>query len=682
MPQSSKRPPKKRSIRDIVDADTTDEDELAEVISVQSSSPSSFCSSRSSATSSEESTLDSSSSPTFPIDSQASSLSVLTASPRLGTQIMSSEKMRRGKDASASSAGPAKKRRVMDSLATVGATPSFQLKKAPSARQRSKENVRNIESVDPTVAAEVEHLHCGLPAQPVFGAGPSEVQVVNSASSSAPPTTSNERQQVHQSVYAGTQVKESVKTSKDCWELTAAKTSKQIAPPAVSQDATQSVRRPSSVTGETLDVNHGKPPSDVTNKDPKVGASPSNTSVKAVPGAKETAKKKPPTKKSSTPAKAKKKKKSASPKTITVAPKETQAGARASDSSAVGASKQNTGSVSASSKASNEKAVPSTKTATAPSAAKARPSSAAIAPQLQPMQVPPSKSKRSSAAKPQATSVETLKAKGATPMKSDGGIVKPPARASSASEPSQPVAVKKMTFQDKIFHHMLVSFKPFTLKTLADGLKEACSSVDYCLMTLVDKGLVIKKEFTAKGGRTTTLFWANHGAKSKEVTVSLATSSERETAKRELAAIKAKNDSIQSILQGVLREPSNEELAFKLSQQEEELAETLERVNAVKARIQSSKMSATSSKGGLLRGPPKSATQLAKERCPRRLKMRINHMRSEWVKRKNKCMDFVDQLADGMEKKPKEVVKILDLDTDEAEGAVMPPKYVIEQKKL
>ena len=52
-------------------------------------------------------------------------------------------------------------------------------------------------------------------------------------------------------------------------------------------------------------------------------------------------------------------------------------------------------------------------------------------------------------------------------------------------------------------------------------------------------------------------------------------------------------------------------------------------------------------------------------------------MRGEWKKRKEKCMDFLEQLADGMEKKPKEVIKILDLDTDEINGigAVMPPKY-------
>jgi hypothetical protein len=53
-------------------------------------------------------------------------------------------------------------------------------------------------------------------------------------------------------------------------------------------------------------------------------------------------------------------------------------------------------------------------------------------------------------------------------------------------------------------------------------------------------------------------------------------------------------------------------------------------------------------------------------------------MRGEWKKRKDKCIDFVEQLADGMEKKVKDVVKLLELETDEMEGVKMPPKHTIE----
>jgi 26S proteasome regulatory subunit (ATPase 3-interacting protein) len=53
-------------------------------------------------------------------------------------------------------------------------------------------------------------------------------------------------------------------------------------------------------------------------------------------------------------------------------------------------------------------------------------------------------------------------------------------------------------------------------------------------------------------------------------------------------------------------------------------------------------------------------------------------MRAEWKSRKEKCMDFIDQLADGMEKKPKEIIKLLELETDEMVGVTIPPKHVIE----
>jgi hypothetical protein len=53
-------------------------------------------------------------------------------------------------------------------------------------------------------------------------------------------------------------------------------------------------------------------------------------------------------------------------------------------------------------------------------------------------------------------------------------------------------------------------------------------------------------------------------------------------------------------------------------------------------------------------------------------------MREEWKSRKQRCLDFVEQLADGMEKKPKDVIKLLDIETDEMERVVMPPKRVAE----
>jgi hypothetical protein len=74
--------------------------------------------------------------------------------------------------------------------------------------------------------------------------------------------------------------------------------------------------------------------------------------------------------------------------------------------------------------------------------------------------------------------------------------------------------------------------------------------------------------------------------------------------------------------------------------------------------------------------PPK------KPKTKKQLNKEFNSMRSEWKSRKEKCMDFIDNLSDAMEKHPKEVVKILELETDENSGGVKIPPSVISMCNL
>ena len=53
-------------------------------------------------------------------------------------------------------------------------------------------------------------------------------------------------------------------------------------------------------------------------------------------------------------------------------------------------------------------------------------------------------------------------------------------------------------------------------------------------------------------------------------------------------------------------------------------------------------------------------------------------MRTEWYKRKAKVVDFVEGCADAMEKKPKEVMKLMCVETDAEVAAVMPEKHLVE----
>jgi hypothetical protein len=54
-------------------------------------------------------------------------------------------------------------------------------------------------------------------------------------------------------------------------------------------------------------------------------------------------------------------------------------------------------------------------------------------------------------------------------------------------------------------------------------------------------------------------------------------------------------------------------------------------------------------------------------------------MRDVWKQRKEKCMDFCEHLADGLDKKVKDVVKLLDVETDEMAKVTMPPKHVVAE---
>ena len=224
---------------------------------------------------------------------------------------------------------------------------------------------------------------------------------------------------------------------------------------------------------------------------------------------------------------------------------------------------------------------------------------------------------------------------------------------------------------------MLWAFKPFTLKTLATELKSTDTILNHVMLTLTDKGLVTQKEFTTAKGRSKTLVWANHDVafKSKEVTIEpVATDEERLAAHRELQSLRSRQAQLQEELNQILATPSNQQLVEHLAREEAELQTLHDRLTATKERIRNAQ---SKNNTPILRPgeKPKSAAVLAREREPCRLKQRINHMRDEWKKRKDKCVDVVELLADGMDKKPKAVWQLLDLETDEQVNAVMPPKY-------
>jgi len=194
------------------------------------------------------------------------------------------------------------------------------------------------------------------------------------------------------------------------------------------------------------------------------------------------------------------------------------------------------------------------------------------------------------------------------------------------------------------------------------------------MLSLVDKDLVKKKEFTlGKTGKANkTLYWANQDMSDfKEVKIVIATPEERKETWDEYNKLMKQHQGILSELANVEKEPSNQELDNMISKLENEINTLNQNKNDTNQRIE---------KGFNPSLIPENINNRFRknvqyETNPITIKKTINHYRKEWKNRKDKCMDFVDQVADAMEKKLKDVVKIMCIEKDEDLDVKMPPKY-------
>lgn len=228
---------------------------------------------------------------------------------------------------------------------------------------------------------------------------------------------------------------------------------------------------------------------------------------------------------------------------------------------------------------------------------------------------------------------------------------------------------KKRNFQDQVFHQMFIASKPFSMKGLIKVTKSSEAPLNYLMMSLIDKNLVIKKEFGKDAKKV--LYWANQDTTSKEALAARATPEETRIAREEMSKLALQERSLRADIASLIAQPKNSDIDLKACDIEKTVAEIQSQLHNIEARKE--KMFASLTKG--MEG--KSMKQIERELCPRRMKMRINSQREEWRKRKSKCTDFVAQMADAMEKKLKDVSKTIGIETDEAEGVALPKKYEI-----
>lgn len=229
---------------------------------------------------------------------------------------------------------------------------------------------------------------------------------------------------------------------------------------------------------------------------------------------------------------------------------------------------------------------------------------------------------------------------------------------------------EKRSFHDQVLYTMLTSSRPYTLKSLAKACDTTSEALNHAMLSFLDKQLVICKEFPSKKGEKK-LYWANpmstsemseKSAVGRELLKLLASKEEMTEAETMQKELMQKLRVINEELRPLLDIPTLKQLDDEISQQEAEVKTLRSEINAIRQRMTAaSQTKPTPLTNNRFKKPP------SKPRDKTSLKRSINHFTTEYKKRKRTCMDFVDNLADAMEKKVKDVTKVLDLETDEVE---------------
>eukprot|EP00979_Chaetoceros_neogracilis_P009882 scaffold2273_cov178-Chaetoceros_neogracile.AAC.5 len=212
--------------------------------------------------------------------------------------------------------------------------------------------------------------------------------------------------------------------------------------------------------------------------------------------------------------------------------------------------------------------------------------------------------------------------------------------------------------------------KPFNLKGLASDLRTTDIALQNLMLSLLDKGVVRRKEF---GKNKKELYWVDLEKATKEIFKEhVPTTEDMRKAKSELNTILGEENVLMEVLKGMESEFTNEDLAKQLEDEEKIVGELRTRMQQAKDRIadktDAPQGGSDPSRFAKFRAPPK------KPKTRKQQNTLFNKMRGEWKSRKEKCSDFVDNLSDAMEKRPKEVIKMLEFETDEMLGVKIPPK--------
>ncbi|KAF4138671.1 TBPIP/Hop2 winged helix domain-containing protein [Phytophthora infestans] len=246
--------------------------------------------------------------------------------------------------------------------------------------------------------------------------------------------------------------------------------------------------------------------------------------------------------------------------------------------------------------------------------------------------------------KPKATSSSSAVKKTATFKATASNTTKSKSPAAAAKKSPKPKPMRAGDAEAAVLDYMRKTNRPYSLLNVFENMHRVIAKPS--LTKLLDN-LVVKEELASKTYGKAKIYYLNQNnlpVPSEEER--LAIEEQIKTVTAECTASEQELKSAEATLSGISSQISDADLDAALNQLEDEAA-------ALETKVET------------LDQPGRAPVSPGRKNA---LKRKFTKYRTAWVQRKRIAMDGVNQIADGMEKKPKAVLDLVGVETDEEAG--------------
>ena len=199
---------------------------------------------------------------------------------------------------------------------------------------------------------------------------------------------------------------------------------------------------------------------------------------------------------------------------------------------------------------------------------------------------------------------------------------------------------ENQSIKDRAVSHIIKSGKPFSLPSLASELGVQEVHLHSAIKHLMDIKILVRKEFTTGVKVKTEIYYINQ---------------DKLPRKKKLEELRCLEEDLMKELAAVNSELSNDELNKRIEEEEQNRNDLISKLKCAREDHE-----------GAIHAH----------------QVKINDWVDMWKGRKEICDDFVYNLSDALEMKPKDVVKsVLKIQTDEDANERILPKYPMKGKK-